>query len=300
MQNAQLNKQRWITERKSKLGVKTQTKLFCKSSLGSLVRNNKTPIWEKVQERTDLQRCDKKRKKARPFFFFFSVLTCFVKSVLNIKVSIYTGAVYTEQQGQKRVERTKGSEGRNLQKLATTLRQVLLVRNNVKILLLCCCCSNYTISTTFLSLPETYQDKVARVAETNCAASSVTNGKCVVFVTLTACLQFFSLLTGKRVKRCFSSSTQNECSHCEQHRHQVSAGPFISYRYSNDQETASVSATAEISSSTDSDVAPSDFCFYEESVWQRREDTLEFLLQDFSLQNIHWYSVDQSSPPEVV
>lgn len=57
-----------------------------------------------------------KRKKARLlYFFFFSVLTCFAKSALNIKVSIYTGAVYTQQQGQKKVERTKGSKSRNLQ-----------------------------------------------------------------------------------------------------------------------------------------------------------------------------------------
>lgn len=43
--------------------------------------------------------------------FFFSVFTCIEKSVLNIKVSIYTSAVHTEQQGQKKkVGRTKGKQ----------------------------------------------------------------------------------------------------------------------------------------------------------------------------------------------
>lgn len=60
------------------------------------------------------------------FYLFLCFHTCAAKSALNIKVSIYTGVVYTEQQGQKKVERTKGSNSRNFQKLATTLHQVLL------------------------------------------------------------------------------------------------------------------------------------------------------------------------------
>lgn len=84
-------------------------------------------------------------------------------------------------------------------------------------LLLCCCCSNNTISTTLLPVPETQQDKVAAVAESNRAASSATSIKRLISpVTLTA-----SLLYLKRYRRCFSSSTRNECSHCEQQRHQV-------------------------------------------------------------------------------
>lgn len=107
-----LNKQWWTTERKSKRGALTQTKLLCKSSLGSLVR--KKPVPSERNYTTD--RGMTKRKKVRLLYsFFFSVLTCFAKSALNIKVSIYTGAVYTQQQGQKKMERTKGSKSRNLQ-----------------------------------------------------------------------------------------------------------------------------------------------------------------------------------------
>lgn len=119
-------------EKRVNLERLTQTKLLCKSSLGSLVRK-KTPIWEKLQNGQIYRGMTKKKKKSQTYFFFFRVFTCFAKSVRNIKVSIYTGEVNTEQQGQKKVERTKG---RNFQKLATTLRQVLLARNDVKILLL--------------------------------------------------------------------------------------------------------------------------------------------------------------------
>lgn len=181
--------------------MEVKTKLLCKSSLGLSVRLKKTSHLRETTERTDLQRYDKKAR----LLFFLSVLPFFVKSVLNIKVSIYKGAAYTEQQGQKKVERTKGSKSRNFQKLATTLRRVLLVRNDVKIFLLCCCSSNNTISTTFLPLPETHQDKVATAAE-----ASILN------ITLTACLKYFSFPTGIRQRRCFSSSAQDECSHCEQ------------------------------------------------------------------------------------
>lgn len=82
----------------------------------------KTSNLRETTERTDSQRDDKKSQTVIFFFLFFSVLTCFVKSVRNIEVSIYTGAVDTEQQGQKKVERTKGAaKSRNVQKLATTL-----------------------------------------------------------------------------------------------------------------------------------------------------------------------------------
>lgn len=50
-----------------------------------------------------------------------------------------------------------------------------------------------------------------------------------------------------------------------------------------------MSATAEISRSADSDV----ILLYEENIWQRKEDTFKFLLQDVSLENIHWDSADQ-------
>lgn len=200
MQNAQLNKQWWTTQKKSKRGELTQTKRSCKSSLGSSLRKKErnyrtdrfTEVWQKKRD------C---------YSFFSSVFSpAFAKSVLNIKVSIYTGAEYTGQQGQKKME-NKGQK--------MTLRQVLLVRNDVKILLLCCCCSNNTISTTFLPVPQIHQDKVSAVAE----------AKLISPVTLTACLQYFSLLMEKRHRRCFSSSTQKKCSHCEQHRHQVHSLP---------------------------------------------------------------------------
>lgn len=145
MQNAQLNKQRWTTGKKINLESEPKPN-FCVSLRSARWSEKKTSHWRETTERTDLQRDDRKARLL--FFFFLSVLTCFAESALNIKVSIYTSAVNTEQQGQKTVARTKGSKSRNFQKLATTLRQVLLVRNDVKIL--CCCCSNNTISTAFL------------------------------------------------------------------------------------------------------------------------------------------------------
>lgn len=43
-------------------------------------------------------------KKSKTVVFFSLFSPAFAKSVLNIKVSIYTGAEDTEQQGQKKVE----------------------------------------------------------------------------------------------------------------------------------------------------------------------------------------------------
>lgn len=100
MQNAQLNKQWWTTEKKSKLGVLKPKPNIC-VSLRSIRKN----IWETTDRFTEVW-----LKKARRVFFFFHQCfsPAFAKSVRNIKVSIYTGAEYTEQQGQKKVERTKG------------------------------------------------------------------------------------------------------------------------------------------------------------------------------------------------
>lgn len=91
---------------------------------------------------------------------------------------------------------------------------------------MCCCCSNNTISTSSLPLLAKHQDNVAAVAVQH-PQRQVSDSH----ATPTDRLEYFSLLTGNRHRRCLSrSSTRNECSHCEQHCHQLTAGPFITYR----------------------------------------------------------------------
>lgn len=99
MQNAQLNKQRWTTEKKES----TRS-----GSLRSARRSeSKTPIGEKLQNGQIYRGVTKKKRDS--LFFLLRRSNLNRESVLNIEVSIYTGAVYTEQQGQKKVE-NKGQQ----------------------------------------------------------------------------------------------------------------------------------------------------------------------------------------------
>lgn len=198
-----LNKQWWTAERKSKLGVLTQTKLLCKSSLGSLVRKKPSHLRETTQ-RTEVWQ---KGKRRDCYIFFFSVLTCFAKSALNIKVSIYTGAVYTQQQGRKKVERTKGSKSRNFWTPATPKFFVW------EMMWRCRYCVAVAAIIQYLqpSFPPCRKYTRTKKLQPTVRHPQICRFPCDA-------MSIFPLLSGRR--RCFSSScTQDECSHCEQHRH---------------------------------------------------------------------------------
>lgn len=199
-----LNKQWWTTERKSKRGVLTQTKLLL--SLRSARWSEKNPpIWEKLHNG---QRYDKKEKSETVIYiFFFSVLTCFAKSALNIKVSIYTGAVYTQQQGRKKVERTKGSKSRNFWTPATPKFFVW------EMMWRCRYCVAVAAIIQYLqpSFPPCRKYTRTKKLRPTVRHPQICRFPCDA-------MSIFPLLSGRR--RCFSSScTQDECSHCEQHRH---------------------------------------------------------------------------------
>lgn len=97
MKNAQLNKQWWTTQKKSQLEVSTQTNLLCKSTLDG-------QIWQRYEIKVKLS-C----------FLSCVFSPAFAKTVLNIKVSIYT--VYTEQQGQNKRWKKKQKTSRSWQLL---------------------------------------------------------------------------------------------------------------------------------------------------------------------------------------
>lgn len=139
-----LNKQWWTAERKSKLGVLTQTKLLCKSSLGSLVRKKPSHLRETTQ-RTEVWQ---KGKKRDCYIYFFLQCSHLLRKVRPQHQSEYLHrcSVHTTARTEKGGE-NKGQQEQKL--LDSSDAKVLRVRNDVKMSLLCCCCSNYTISTTF-------------------------------------------------------------------------------------------------------------------------------------------------------
>lgn len=175
--NAQLKKQWWTTEKKSKLGALTQNQ---------------------TTERTDLQRYDQKNKEKRDCYFFL-LLTCFANLSLTSKW-VFTRVQWTQNSRDRKRWR---EQRKNFQKLATTLRQVPLVRNNVKILLLCCCCSNNTISTSVLPLSGTRRDELKATVQHRQWRREV----CV-------CLSDGDTHT----EGVSAAAASDECSHCEQRR----------------------------------------------------------------------------------
>lgn len=96
---------------------------------------------------------------------------------------------------------------------------------------------------------------------------------------------------GKRHTGCFSSSTRNECSHCEQHRHQVTACPFVSYRAAIGWGRRACRPRLNASRSAH---FGSLWCIF--ALWHKTSDIwseeaiFEFLLQDVSPENISWDS----------
>ena len=152
MRGARLNKQRWINGERNRVNSCPGPNFLCESSLGQ-----KKNLQSERNYRTD-RFTEGWQKKPDCFFFFllFSVLTCFVKSVCNIEVSIYTGAVDTEQQGQKKVERTKGgAKSRNVQKLATTLTPNSSCEKRCEDFFCCCVAAAAIIQYLQPSFPKT-------------------------------------------------------------------------------------------------------------------------------------------------
>lgn len=123
MQNAQLKKQWWTTEFRSKLGALTQTKPLCKSSLGSSStseRNYKADRFAEVWP--------------RPLFFYFPS-ALWILSLTSKWVFIQVRCTHNYKSWKE-----EGSKSKNA---GTTLSQV-----HVLMSFLCSSCSSNTISTT--------------------------------------------------------------------------------------------------------------------------------------------------------
>lgn len=132
MQNAQLNKQWWTTEKKQK---QTFVEVFAR-----LVGHKKT-----LQNGQIYRRMTKKSETV--IFFLFSVLTCFLQNLSLTSKWVFTQCTQNSRD-RKRWREQRAETSRSWQLLYTKL---FLWEMMWRLLLLCCCCSNNTISTTILT-----------------------------------------------------------------------------------------------------------------------------------------------------
>lgn len=173
-------------EKRVNLERLTQTKLLCKSSLGSLVRK-KTPIWEKLQNGQIYRGMTKKKKKSQTVIFFSSEFSPALRSLSVTSKWVFTQVRWTQNsRDRKRWREQRAETSRSWQLLYAKffLRETMWR--------FCYCCYSLSISTTFLLLSEIHQDKVATVAGANRAASSKTKSHFPCDTHLLVCSIFLS------------------------------------------------------------------------------------------------------------